>query len=210
MRMRIAHQRMIKKMMNNMDTELLKKQIEALNPNYRTLLASNFMSELAQTFGAVHDFSREDLLLFEVELLYFALFFYSEEDFKEVLQTDFGFTYKDADILTTAILQVFPAQYDQLHEAVIDFLRTDEEVTDETNGPAAVETNYQDLQSEIEETQANFNSIQPMRTMAHDMETIKQTDVPNYTGASQEELLRKKPEDLDAAEPTEQNRWGAA
>ena len=67
-----------------------------------------------------------------------------------------------------------------------------------------------DLQSEIEETQANFNSIQPMRTMAHDMETIKQTDVPNYTGASQEELLRKKPEDLDAAEPTEQNRWGAA
>jgi hypothetical protein len=168
-----------------MDT-LLQKQIEALDPAYRAVIASSFMGELARIFGNAHEMSRDDIQLFEAELLYFALFFYTEKEFTQILQADFGFTADDASTLVIALLQSFPAQYSTLHAQIIHFLRQ-ESINEQVNENQSVT-----LQAEIAATEQAFSTIQPMRTMAHDMETSREVaEETVHTAVSQEDLLQQ-------------------
>jgi len=60
------------------------------------------------------------------------------------------------------------------------------------------------LAAELAETEAAFKQIQPIRTMAHDMETIKQTEEPVHQAASQESILNGQ----GNAEKNAAAQWG--
>jgi hypothetical protein len=47
----------------------------------------------------------------------------------------------------------------------------------------------QSLAAELAETEAAFKQLQPIRTMAHDMETLKQVEEPVYQATDQETIL---------------------
>lgn len=79
---------------------------------------------------------------------------------------------------------------------ILDFLetlnQTETSSTTTERQPVEVtrisETNQSDLAVELAETEAAFKQLQPIRTMAHDMETIKQEE-PVHQAASQETIL---------------------
>lgn len=52
-----------------------------------------------------------------------------------------------------------------------------------------VPTTRTELAAELAETEAAFSQLQPIRTMAHDMQTLKQEQEPVHQSASQETLL---------------------
>jgi len=62
--------------------------------------------------------------------------------------------------------------------------------------------NEDTLAEEIAETEAAFRTLQPIRTMAHDMQALKKDDAPTHQAISQEDLLQ--PTDPQ----TTDNRWG--
>jgi hypothetical protein len=66
------------------------------------------------------------------------------------------------------------------------------------------ETPSNTLAAEIAETEAAFKQLQPIRTMAHDMETIKQVEEPVHQAASQETILNGQ----GNAQKNESAQWG--
>lgn len=179
-----------------MDTTI-KNYIELLTPEYRSFLASNFFTVLAQTFGKKHNLAPEQIEQFQADLLFFALFFYTKEEFEDVTAETFSISKPDAVLLTTAILQVFPETYDVLHEQITTLLQADNSST-ATPPPAAVAAN---LANEIAEAEATMQKMQPIRTMSRDIEVMRAaTEEPTHTSASQADLLKREaPASTDAS-----------
>lgn len=73
--------------------------------------------------------------------------------------------------------------------------------------PAAFDTvgSNDALAKEIAEAEAAFHQLRPIRTMAHDMDTLKQVDQPDHQATSQEDLLKGKA--ANAANPNA--RWNS-
>ncbi len=68
-----------------------------------------------------------------------------------------------------------------------------------------VSTDSQDtLAAELAETEAAFKQLQPIRTMAHDMETIRTEEEPVHQAASQETILNGQ----GNAEKNTTAQWG--
>lgn len=94
---------------------------------------------------------------------------------------------------------------------VLDFLAPLEEpqpAPETTTVPInAAGTNDNSLASEIAEAEAAMKTMQPIRTMSHDMEVMRgtPTDEPTHTAASQDDLLKQT--QTKPAEPSTQ-RWG--
>ena len=95
--------------------------------------------------------------------------------------------------------------------AIADTSLVKEEPTVESNQPVVTptipvpaENNTPDtLAAELAETEAAFKQIQPIRTMAHDMETIKQEE-PIHQATSQEAILNGQ----GNAEKNAAAQWG--
>jgi hypothetical protein len=97
---------------------------------------------------------------------------------------------------------------------VLDFLAPLDEPQPEASDTATTvpinnpePTNDNSLASEIAEAEAAMKTMQPIRTMSHDMEVMRgtPTDEPTHTAASQDDLLKQT--QTKPAEPSTQ-RWG--
>ena len=65
---------------------------------------------------------------------------------------------------------------------------------------AAPATAAESLEEEIAATEAAFHQLQPIRTMAHDMQSLRQDNEPSHKAASQEELLDKSDKRLSTTQ----------
>jgi len=117
-----------------------------------------------------------------------------QEKLPELLVERLGITQDDARAVTADVL---------------DFLTPlDKPAARETSIPInAAATNDNSLASEIAEAEAAMKTMQPIRTMSHDMEVMRgtPTDEPTHTAASQDDLLKQT--QTKPAEPSSQ-RWG--
>jgi hypothetical protein len=111
-----------------------------------------------------------------------------QEQLPQLLMERLEITQPAAMRITADVLDFLePLNSDTKAEQLLEAVSTAENTIPINVEPGELEPDT--LAAELAETEAAFKQLQPIRTMAHDMETLKQVEEPVYQAASQETIL---------------------
>ncbi|MBP6924533.1 MAG: hypothetical protein KBC62_03905 [Candidatus Pacebacteria bacterium] len=147
-----------------MPQEIITTRLAGLSPQYRSFIESDFITEVATSFGEASLFNERQTEILENALTFYLLFLMSEEETASFISRNCDMSLLDANILLSGILGTLPEGIDAMVRT--QFLQMG-------SAPTAI------LASEIAETEKAFENIQGIRTMAADMREA-QNQVPTY------------------------------
>jgi hypothetical protein len=126
-----------------------------------------------------------------------------QEQLPQLLMERLEITQPAAMRITADVLDFLePLNSDSKADSVLTAVSTTENTIPINKEPTVVEPDT--LAAELAETEAVFKQLQPIRTMAHDMETIKQVEEPVHLATDQETILNGQ----GNAQKNESAQWG--
>jgi hypothetical protein len=164
----------------------IKQRMEALPRQYREFIYSGFATEAANILGSAEDLRPEQVKVFESSILLYLLFFIKKGDIVEILVNE-GVSEKAVTGLVYALEESLPSFAKQN-----DVTLSEEESMDE-------------LENEIFAAEHALEALQNVRTMPHDMASIRPGSDVVYQ-SNQADILRPvEPQPTPA--PPEPPRW---
>ncbi len=184
-----------------MNDSILAQRLKFLTPEYRTFILSDFTKNVARSFGEALDFSPDQIIVFDNALALYLMFFLSEAELYEFVSLECGVPREKITPALTAIIHSFPIEFQYEHARINDLLHDDSvranvaipRPSTTNNSPASplppvtpitplrplVSTPSPDLNADIAEAEAALEALEPLRTMAHDMEVLKTIPPPS-------------------------------
>ena len=192
-----------------MNDSLFTDRLKSLTPEYRTFILSGFTKNIAQSFGEALGFSPDQIVVFDNALALYLMFFLSENELYEFASQECGIPREKITPALTAIIHSFPIEFQFEHARISDLLLTSISNNDTSTTsiapaahpatapheaapisripPASPTTSLRplahqptsDLKADIAEAEAALEALEPLRTMAHDMEVLKTIPPPD-------------------------------
>ena len=125
----------------------------------------------------------------------------AQEKLPKLLIEKMKVTQADAMRITADVLD-FLEPLNDVHSSTT-YTSTDTPTPTEAKIPTPPQPAQESLAAELAATEAAFKELQPIRTMAHDMETLRTDDTPTYKAADQETILNGQ----GNAEKNTKARW---
>lgn len=157
--------------------DIVQSRLQALAPEYRAVVESEFASTVASTLGQVHSFTtnQERVLTNAIQLYLLGLL--TKNTFEEFISSECGLSTDEAAVLAAATLETIPTE---IHTAL------------EVPAPTPSDS-QQTIARDIAETEAALQQLAQVRTMSRDMTVIQSGEDPVYR-SNQDALLAEQSE----------------
>ncbi len=152
---------------------LIQQRLSILNPEYATLVQSDFADTAAIQFGTPHQFDEAQVGILSNAITLYLLCFLDFSAFAEFIATECDLPLEDATTLAHGIVATLPEGFTTLHDEAIQQLLT-----------AAAAT-----QPQVSVSSPNTSA--GIRTMAQDIQQAQPTATEATYTSTQEALLRE-------------------
>ena len=174
-----------------MPEELIQTRLAALTPEYRSFVEGDFTTEVSISFGEAREFTERKMEILENALMFYLLFFFSQEETVDFIS-------QNCNLSRAQALELFLAIKTTIPETIRCSIESGYYILNNQGTPEALP-----LASEIAETEKEFAAIQGIRTMAADMQHVKNPGEVVHS-SSQAELLNRN---VPTASPEPSSRW---
>ena len=173
---------------------VLTDRLQILSREHRQLIESSFISEAAELFGSGEGLSADQIFVLENGLALYLLFLLTKEELIAFIRRECDVDTSTATRIVYAFTATLPPQFLEQHPKLCAALnQPDPNVADTVlavpippatvpppsstpQTPASIQ-----LESDIAEAEAALRALEPVRTMAHDMDTIRRAEHPTTT-----------------------------
>ena len=165
-----------------MDDPIIQNRILSLSPEYQEFIMSDFISTASFDLAEAGNLEEQDQVVLSNGLLLYMLYFLDQADLISFLEEN-DFIPEQATALVNAFVSILPEEYVSAHDDIVDELTEDiaEEETVEENMDTPFDT----------EVQTGPSEVNPIRTMANDMNIARDPDGTNTYSSSQSSVLEQ-------------------
>ncbi len=162
-----------------MDTSI-QERLNILEPSYRAFVESDFVSEAAMVFGQTNQLSPEQIDVLDNAYHLWIMLFINDADLKDFIASECQVSNGVAEEAVFFLEASLPEEIVKAREVSMQEMSL---VTNQANNTS--------LTADISDIEESIESLDSIETMAKDMQTARNNEVPSYQ-SSQDDILQQK------------------